>query len=253
MQIILLESVEKLGKIGDIVTVKTGYARNYLLPKKKALRATDANKTYFEAQRKELEARNKTQIAEAEKVAARAKNVKIVLLRQASESGQLYGSVTARNIARALRDQGMKEVRRGNVILDAPIKELGIAHVHIRLHAEVVFDVTVNTARSAEEAEAQVVEAKKLFESEELAKAAEKALADQVPEEEEEAEDATPKDAKAAEGEKEKPAKQNAKKAKADDKPAKKEAPGEKKAKNTPAKEAESDEKPVKKAKPKKK
>lgn len=185
MEIILLERVDKLGQIGDVVKVKDGYARNFLLPRKKALRATEANKKYFEAQRKNLEERNKEQIIEAGKIAKKAKNIKIILLRQAGESGQLYGSVTARDIARAIRDQGVKEVRRGNVILDAPIKELGILKIHIRLHADVVFDVEVNVARSAEEAEAQVIEAEKLFESEELAKAAEEALSDKAEVEEE--------------------------------------------------------------------
>lgn len=183
MQIILLERVDKLGKIGDVVSVKDGFARNYLLPQKKALRATEANKKYFEAQKKEIEARNKQQVSEAEKLAAKVQDAKVVVLRQAGESGQLYGSVTSRDIARALREQGVKNVRRGNVILDTPIKELGVSKVHIRLHPEVVIDIDVNVARSAEEADAQALAAENIFETEELAHAAEEELAETVEEE----------------------------------------------------------------------
>lgn len=207
MEIILLERIEKLGQIGEVVKVKDGYARNYLLPKKKALRATEANRQYFETQKKEIEARNAKQVAEAKKVAEKVKDVKIVVLRQAGESGQLYGSVTSRDIARAIRAEGVQEVRRGNVILDAPIKELGIATVHIRLHGDVIVDIEVNIARTAEEAEAQVLEAQNIFETEELAKAAQAKLSEAPEEEpEEEAEEETegaaeaePKAAKKAE------------------------------------------------------
>ncbi len=183
MQLILLERIGKLGQIGDIVTVKDGYARNFLLPMKKALRATEANKKYFEQQRKSIEARNADQIKEAEKVAKAAQGAKVVLLRQAGETGQLYGSVTSRDIAVELRKQKI-QVRRGNIILDTPIKEIGIAKVKVSLHADVIMEVDVNVARSAEEAQAQVIAAVKLFESKELAEAAEAALSDEPAEEE---------------------------------------------------------------------
>ena len=192
MQLILLERIGKLGQIGDIVNVKDGYARNFLLPKKKALRATEANKKYFEQQRKSIEARNADQIKEAEKVAKATQGAKVILLRQAGETGQLYGSVTSRDIAVELRKQKI-QVRRGNIILDSPIKEIGIAKVKVSLHADVIIEVDVNVARSAEEAEAQVIAAVKLFESKELAEAAEAALSDEPAEEdaaEEAAEDA---------------------------------------------------------------
>ena len=188
MQLILLERIGKLGQIGDIVTVKDGYARNFLLPKKKALRATEANKIYFEQQRKSIEARNADQIKAAEKVAKQTQGAKVILLRQAGETGQLYGSVTSRDIAVELRKQKI-QVRRGNIILDSPIKEIGIAKVKVSLHADVIIEVDVNVARSAEEAQAQVIAAVKLFESKELAEAAEAALSDE-PAEEESAEEA---------------------------------------------------------------
>ena len=192
MQIILLERVGKLGKIGDVVTVKDGYARNFLLPAKKALRATAANKKYFEEQRQQIEERNKKQIVEAEKLAKTAVSVKVVLLRQAGESGQLYGSVTARDIAASLRKEGI-QVRRGNIVMEIPIKEIGISRVKVSLHAEVIIEVDVNVARSAEEAEAQVIAVEKLFETKELAEAAEEALLEQEPDEEDAGDEATQK------------------------------------------------------------
>ncbi|MCH8321844.1 MAG: 50S ribosomal protein L9 [Proteobacteria bacterium] len=190
MQIILLERVGKLGKIGDVVTVKDGYARNFLLPAKKALRATAANKKYFEEQRQQIEERNKKQIVEAEKLAKTAVSVKVVLLRQAGESGQLYGSVTARDIAASLRKEGI-QVRRGNIVMEIPIKEIGISRVKVSLHAEVIIEVDVNVARSAEEAEAQVIAVEKLFETKELAEAAEEALHQQEPDEQEAGDEVT--------------------------------------------------------------
>ncbi|MCH8081092.1 MAG: 50S ribosomal protein L9 [Proteobacteria bacterium] len=190
MQIILLERVGKLGKIGDVVTVKDGYARNFLLPAKKALRATAANKKYFEEQRQQIEERNKKQIVEAEKLAKTAVSVKVVLLRQAGESGQLYGSVTARDIAASLRKEGI-QVRRGNIVMEIPIKEIGISRVKVSLHAEVIIEVDVNVARSAEEAQAQVIAVEKLFETKELAEAAEEALHQQEPDEQEAGDEVT--------------------------------------------------------------
>lgn len=226
MQIILLERIERLGKIGEEVTVKDGFARNFLLPQKKALRATEANRKYYESQKAQIEARNEKQVEAATKVAAKVEKVKIVVLRQAGESGQLYGSVTSRDIARALRDQGIKEVRRGNVVLDTPIKELGVSNVHIRLHGDVIVDIEVNVARTEQEAEAQALEAEKVFETPELAEEAEKALSDEPEEEEveaaeEEASEEATEEAPAEEAKEEKVEAAPEKKAKAE-KPAKK-------------------------------
>jgi large subunit ribosomal protein L9 len=154
MEIILLERVEKLGQIGDVVKVKPGFARNYLLPQKKALRATKANLAVFEKQRSQIEANNLEAKGEAEKVAARMDDVQIVVIRQAGDTGQLYGSVSARDIAEALTESGYT-VSRGQVAIEQPIKTLGLEKVRIRLHPEVSVIVTVNVARSAEEAEMQ--------------------------------------------------------------------------------------------------
>lgn len=196
MEIILLERVEKLGQMGDIVTVKDGYARNYLLPRKKALRANAANKTLFEAQRKEIEAKNLTARTEAESVAKRLGGKSVVLLRQAGETGQLYGSVTTRDIAEALAAQDIR-IDRGQVNLSRPIKEVGTHAVSIRLHPEVDVTITANVARSNEEAELQAVgpaipEAEKIFETTEFAAAAERALSDEPEPAEEAADEETP-------------------------------------------------------------
>lgn len=154
MEIILLERVEKLGQIGDVVRVKPGFARNYLLPQKKALRATKANLAVFEKQRAQIEANNLQAKGEAEQVAGRMDDVNIVVIRQAGDSGQLYGSVSARDIAEGLTEAGYT-VSRGQVAIEQPIKTLGLEKVRIRLHPEVSVTVTVNVARSAEEAEMQ--------------------------------------------------------------------------------------------------
>ena len=154
MEIILLERVEKLGQIGDVVRVKPGFARNYLLPQKKALRATKANLAVFEKQRAQIEANNLKLKGEAEQVAGRMDDVYIVVIRQAGDTGQLYGSVSARDIAEALTAAGYT-VSRGQVAIEHPIKTLGLEKVRIRLHPEVSVIVTVNVARSAEEAEMQ--------------------------------------------------------------------------------------------------
>jgi len=154
MEIILLERVEKLGQIGDVVKVKPGFARNYLLPQKKALRATKANLAVFEKQRSQIEANNLQAKGEAETVAGRMNDVHIVVIRQAGDTGQLYGSVSARDIAEALTAAGYT-VSRGQVAIEQPIKTLGLEKVRIRLHPEVSVIVTVNVARSAEEAEMQ--------------------------------------------------------------------------------------------------
>ncbi|KAA5607686.1 50S ribosomal protein L9 [Roseospira marina] len=152
MDVILLERIENLGFMGDIVKVRPGYARNFLLPQHKALRKTDANLAYFEAKKVELEARNLKRKQEAEDVAARMAGVSLVLVRQASEGGQLYGSVTARDIADALKEEGY-DVGRSQVQLNTPIKLLGTTEVRIGLHSEVAVTVPVTVARSLEEAE----------------------------------------------------------------------------------------------------
>lgn len=155
MEIILLERVGKLGQIGDVVTVKTGYARNYLLPQKKALRSNKANLAIFEAQRTEIEANNLEAKTEAEAVAAKMANVSAVIIRQAGESGNLYGSVSSRDVVLAVEEQGFK-IARSQVVLDHSIKTLGIYSVAVKLHAEVRITVSINVARSAEEAVMQV-------------------------------------------------------------------------------------------------
>ena len=154
MEVILLEHVEKLGKMGDKVTVKNGYARNYLLPQQKALRATEANMAYFEAQKAALEAHNKELLESATKMAESLNGFNAVLIRQAAETGQLYGSVTIRDIAGAMKDAGF-DVARRYVYLEKPIKDLGIYQVKINLHPEVSQTILVNVARSAEDAKKQ--------------------------------------------------------------------------------------------------
>jgi len=154
MDVILLERVEKLGHIGDIVRVKTGFARNFLLPRGKALRATDGNKAKFEAERAQIEAENAKRRDAARVEAETMTDVSVVLIRQASHSGSLYGSVSARDIAAALAETGHK-VPRSAVVLDHPIKTLGITEVKLVLHPEVSTTARVNVARSPEEAELQ--------------------------------------------------------------------------------------------------
>lgn len=154
MEIILLEHVEKLGKMGDKVHVKNGYARNYLLPQNKALRATEANVAYFEKQRAELEARNKALFDEATKKAEELKGFSAVIIRQAAETGQLYGSVTIRDVAAAVNESGVALERRF-VALDKPIKYLGVYQVKLSLHPEVSQTILVNVARTADEAKRQ--------------------------------------------------------------------------------------------------
>lgn len=154
MEVILLERIEKLGQMGEEVNVKTGFARNYLLPKNKAVRATDENRMRFQEQRVQLEARNLERKAEAEKVAEPLKGLSVVLIRQAGESGQLYGSVNARDIAEAVTEAGAT-IGRQQVSLSVPIKSLGMHSVSVNLHPEVTIQVTVNVARSPDEAETQ--------------------------------------------------------------------------------------------------
>ena len=154
MQVILLERVENLGQMGDVVTVKAGYARNFLLPRQKALRATAANINYFDGQKKVLEAENLKRREEAEKVAKKADGLKVIVIRQASEAGQLYGSVTARDISDAIEQKGVK-VGKEQVRMERAYKLLGLYPVKVSLHPEVVVEVTLNIARSAEEAKIQ--------------------------------------------------------------------------------------------------
>ncbi len=154
MEIILLERIEKLGQMGEIVTVKNGYARNFLLPRGRALRATKANIERFDNQRVELEASNLAQRGDAESVGIRMDGAKIVLVRQASDMGQLYGSVNARDVAEGLIEGGFN-VERRQVVLDRPIKTLGLHAVRVMLHPEVSITIEANVARSLEEAERQ--------------------------------------------------------------------------------------------------
>ncbi len=154
MQVILLERVNRLGQMGEVVTVKDGFARNFLLPQKKALRATAANKAAFEADRAKLEAENLERRTEAEAIAAKMGDVKVVMVRAAGESGQLYGSVSSRDIADAVCEAGVK-VTRSQIVLDRSIKTLGLHDVIVKLHAEVSETVIVNIARSQDEAEVQ--------------------------------------------------------------------------------------------------
>lgn len=154
MQVILLERVEKLGQIGDVVTVKDGFARNFLLPRKKALRANEANRKVFEANRERIEADNATRRSEAETASKSVDGKSVTLIRQASNTGQLYGSVSVRDIVEALEADGAK-VTKSMVILDRPIKSIGVETVKIALHPEVSVTVKVNVARSPEEAELQ--------------------------------------------------------------------------------------------------
>jgi len=154
MQVILLERVESLGQMGDVVTVKPGFARNFLLPRQKALRATKDNIAYFEGQKKTLEANNLKRREEAEKVGKKLDGIKAAIIRSASEAGQLYGSVSARDIADAVVEKGFK-VDRSQVRMDRAYKLLGLYPVKIALHPEVVVEVTINIARSEEEAKIQ--------------------------------------------------------------------------------------------------
>ena len=154
MEVILLERVEKLGAIGDVVKVKDGFARNYLLPRKKALRANEANRKVFEANRARIEEDNANRRTDAEKESTGVDGKSVQLIRQASNTGQLYGSVSARDIAEALEGAGA-HVAKSQVVLDRPIKAIGMHEVKIALHPEVSVTVKVNVARSPEEADLQ--------------------------------------------------------------------------------------------------
>ena len=153
MEVILLERVGRLGHMGDVVRVKDGFARNFLLPKGKALRATKENRAKYEGMKAELETRNTEMRGEAQKVGGGLDGKSFVVLRQASETGQLYGSVSGRDIAAILNDGGFKNVTRGQIALNAPIKSIGLHKVPVALHPEVEINITINVARSADEAE----------------------------------------------------------------------------------------------------
>ena len=230
MQVILLERVEKLGQMGDVVKVKEGFARNFLLPRKKALRATKANKVQFETQKAQLEARNLHLKKEADGVASKLDKKTIVILRQAGETGILYGSVSTRDIADAITANGVN-VARNQVAMDKAIKMLGMHDVKVVLHPEVRVNVTLNIARTPEEAERQARGENILVSNAEAeAKAEALANAEAVFEKTEEPAD---------EGE-EAPAKAEAKPAKADAKPAKA-AKGKEKEKEAEGAEAPAD------------
>jgi large subunit ribosomal protein L9 len=154
MEVILLERVHNLGQIGDVVKVKPGYARNFLLPLRKALRATQANKSKFEAQRAQIEAANLEKRGEAEQIRSKVDGLKVVLIRQAGETGQLFGSVNARDVADAVTSAGFT-IERRQVILDRPIKTLGLHPLRVALHPEVIVSISANVAKSTEEADAQ--------------------------------------------------------------------------------------------------
>jgi large subunit ribosomal protein L9 len=204
MQVILLERIGRLGQMGDVVTVKDGFARNFLLSQGKALRATKANRERFERDRTQLEARNLELKSEAQAVATKLGGQGFIVIRQAGDSGQLYGSVTTRDIATVVTEGGFS-IERRQVLLDRPIKTLGLHEVRIGLHAEVEPHVVVNVARSPDEATRQArgeqVTGKAMDEAQEAAEAARRAaeqlfeagaLADELAEDAEEAEDAAP-------------------------------------------------------------
>jgi len=178
MQVILLERIGRLGQMGDVVTVKDGFARNFLLPQGKALRATEANRKRFERERAQLEARDLELKTEAKAVSGKLDGQSFIVIRQAGDTGQLYGSVSTRDIAAAVTEGGFS-IERHQVLLDRPIKTLGVHELRIALHAEVVPHVTINVARSSDEAERQArgesVTAKAMSEAEEHAEAAKRA------------------------------------------------------------------------------
>jgi len=206
MEIILLERVEKLGQIGDVVTVKPGYARNFLLPNGKALRASKANLEKFEAERADIEARNADMRSAAEAQAGQMGELTINLVRAASEMGQLFGSVTARDIANGVSEAG-HQIDKRNVVMDKAIKSLGLFPIKVNLHAEVALTVTVNIARSLEEAQTQlelgraVISSENDFDDEDEAPAVEAAAEEDAVAEEAATEDAASDDAEASEAE----------------------------------------------------
>jgi len=178
MQVILLERVDNLGELGDVVKVKPGYARNYLIPQNKALRATEDNIAYFESRKKDIEKQNEVRRKEAEKDSKKLDGIKIAIIRHASEAGQLYGSVSARDIAEAVSAKSGLEVARSMVIIHDAFKTIGLFPVTIALHPEVKIDVTVNVARTDEEAKIQEKTGKALIAEEEKSSDTVRAKAD---------------------------------------------------------------------------
>lgn len=188
MEVILLERIENLGQMGDVVRVKPGFARNYLLPQRKAMRANKANLAIFEGQRAQLEAENLNRRQEAEAVATKIDGMSVIIIRQAGDSGQLYGSVASRDIAEAVTEGGAT-IARNQVVLDKPIKMLGLHDVRLRLHPEVAVQISVNVARSQAEAEMQAqsgrfVSAEELREAEDAAEAEVEATIEEIEAEE---------------------------------------------------------------------
>jgi large subunit ribosomal protein L9 len=239
MEVILLQRIEKLGQMGQTVKVKAGYARNYLLPRKKAIRATDENKAKFEKQRAQLEATNLAKRQEAEAISGKVDGLKVVIIRQAGETGQLYGSVSARDIAAAATKAGVT-IDRNQILMDRPLKDLGLHPIRVALHPEVIVNITANVAKSEEEAALQEKAGHAI-----VGTAVEEApTLDQMLEQ---AELAATGGAAPAEGE---AAEKPAKKAKAE-KPekAEKKAKGEKADKAEKSGKAEADDKPAKKSK----
>ena len=214
MDIILLERIENLGQMGDLVTVKPGYARNYLLPQGKALRATAENKARFETERAQLEADNLARKSEAEAVAKKMEGLSITLIRAASEMGQLYGSASSRDIANAVSEAGFT-ISRNQVDLNTAMKTLGLFDMRINLHPEVAVEIKVNIARSEDEAAEQLRLGRAIIsdiaerEREEAAEAA-RAAADRIAAQEAEEEDTTNAEAAEAEGAEEAPAEEAA-------------------------------------------
>jgi large subunit ribosomal protein L9 len=236
MDVILLQRIEKLGQMGQVVKVKPGFARNYLLPQKKALRATDANRARFEKQRAQLEAINLSRRDEAQKISGKVDGLTVVIIRQAGETGHLYGSVSPRDVAAAATAGGVT-IERSQVLMDRPIKMLGLHPVRVALHPEVIVTITANVAKSEEEAEIQKKAGGFVPPTTEEDRSLEEVLAeaDEAAAGEAEPAEAEPKAEEAAEA---KP-KRKAKAAKADEEPAAEKPKREKKAK---AKKAESDD-----------
>lgn len=189
MDVILLERIDRLGQMGDVVNVKPGFARNYLFPQKKALRANAENRSYYESKKVEFEATNLKRKGEAEVIAKKMDGIKLIIVRSAGEGGQLYGSVSARDVGDALHEQGFT-VDRAQVLLNAPVKTLGSFKTAVRLHPDVKVDIDFTVARSMEEGNLKIAEAAQLLERAEDAQkllgddAVEEAPADEIEEDE---------------------------------------------------------------------
>src|SRR5262245_40603725 len=256
MEVILLQRIEKLGQMGQVVKVKAGYARNYLLPRRKAIRATDDNKAKYEKQRAQLEATNLAKRQEAEAISGKVEGITVVIIRQAGETGQLYGSVSARDVAAAATNAGVT-IDRNQILMDRPLKDLGLHPVRVALHPEVIVTITANVAKSEEEAELQIKAGHAI-----VGTAVEEAPSlDQLLEQ---AEQATDGEAAAPAESEEKPAKKaKAEKADKGDRTEKAEkkargekaekSGGEKRSKAEKSGKAEGEDKPAKKAKKKEK